>query len=67
MVVGVRGITNLSDRLRYSLVPPEKVSDISYQNPVVIGFVDEYWRTMILRGNAWNSLVLTTIRRILLL
>ena len=57
----------MGESLRYSLVPPEKVSDISYQNPVVIGFVDEYWRTMILRGNAWNSLVLTTIRRILLL
>ena len=55
--MGMIGLTNLNDCLRYTLVPPEKVSSFRLCNPTPIGYIVDVMRTMIHRGNAVRSSV----------
>jgi hypothetical protein len=51
MVVGVKELTVLNDRLSYSLVPLERVFEWSLVNPVILGLHCEFQRTMTLGKN----------------
>lgn len=60
------GLDKSDERLRYSLVPPERVLCRSPSNSVTLGLVGESKGSVTTGGNTCKRLVLTTTRRTLL-